>query len=53
MVLTIFYWLIVCFDVAVLGLFFLLGLAAAPSSKTSPMQVAAFMLIVPGVTSVR
>ena len=49
MVLTIFYWLIVCFDVAVLGLFFLLGLAAAPSSKTSPMQVAAFMLVVPGV----
>jgi ankyrin repeat protein len=43
----ILYWLIVCFDLAVLFLFFILGLAFAPSSKTSVLEVAAFMLVVP------
>lgn len=43
------YWIIVCCDVAVLLLLFVLGLAAAPSSRTSPLAVAANMLVVPGL----
>lgn len=43
------FWLIVCFDLAVLMLFFVLGLAAAVSSKTSFFVVAGYMLVVPGL----
>ena len=49
MLLKILFWLIVCLDVAVLLLFFVLGLAAAPSSRTSPLSVAAYMLLLPGL----
>lgn len=47
--LKILFWLLVTCDTLVLLLFFVLGLAAAPSSKTSPFAVAAFVLIVPGL----
>ncbi len=46
---SIIFWIVVLIDAAVLGLFFLLGLAAAPSSKTSPLAVAAFMLGIPAI----
>lgn len=45
----ILFWLIVLCDVAGVGLLFVLGLAAAISSKTNPLTVAAYMLIVPGL----
>jgi hypothetical protein len=43
------FWIVVTIDLAVLMLFFLLGLAAAPSSRTSAGAVAAYMLVVPGI----
>jgi hypothetical protein len=43
------FWIVICGNAAVLGLLFLLGLAAAPSSKTSPWAVAAALLVVPGL----
>lgn len=49
MLIKILFWLIVCLDVAVLLFFFVLGLAAAPSSRTSPLSVAAYMLLLPGL----
>lgn len=49
MLLKILFWLLIAGDLAALGLMFLLGLAAAPSSRTSPLAVAAFMLLVPGL----
>ena len=49
MFIKILFWLIIACDVGALGLFFVLGLAAGPSSKTSPLAIAAFMLIVPGL----
>lgn len=49
MIVKLLFWLLMAVNVAVLGLFFVLGLAAAPSSRTSPLAVAAFMLVVPGV----
>ena len=41
------FWIAIFADIAVLGLFFLLGLAAAPSAKTSAFAVTAAMLPVP------
>ena len=41
------FWLLVIGDAAALLLLFLLGLAAAPSSRTSPLAVAWTMLLVP------
>lgn len=43
----ILFWLLVIGDTAALLLLFLLGLAAAPSSRTSPLAVAWAMLVVP------
>ncbi len=43
------FWLIVLCDVAGIFLMFVLGLAAATSSKTSSISVAGFMLLVPGL----
>lgn len=43
----ILFWLFVIGDTAALLLLFLLGLAAAPSSRTSPLTVAAVMLLLP------
>lgn len=45
----ILFWLIVLCDFAGIGLLFLLGLAAAGPSKTNPLSVAAYLLIVPGL----
>lgn len=45
----ILFWLLVACDTLVLLLFFVLGLAAAPSSRTSPFAVAGYMLVVPGL----
>lgn len=41
------FWLFVCIDVGAILLFFVLGLAAAGSSKTSPVSVALLLLVVP------
>ncbi|MBK8287188.1 MAG: hypothetical protein IPK97_21275 [Ahniella sp.] len=49
MLLKMLFWALIACDVAALGVLFLLGLAAAPSSHTSPWAVAAFMLLVPGL----
>ena len=49
MLLKILFWLLIAGDLAALGLFFVLGLAAAPSSRTSPLAVAAFILVIPGL----
>lgn len=49
MIVKLLFWLLMAGNLAVLGLFFVLGLAAAPSSRTSPLAVAAFMLVVPGL----
>lgn len=49
MLLKTLFWILIACDLAALGLFFLLGLAAAPSSHTSPLAVAAFMLAIPGL----
>ncbi len=43
------FWLVVFADTAVLLILFVLGLAAAPSSRTSAGAVAAFMLVIPGL----
>ena len=45
----ILFWLLVAGDTAALLLLFVLGLAAAPSSRTSPFTVAAYMLVVPAL----
>jgi hypothetical protein len=47
MVLAILFWILILFDVAALGLFFVLGLAAGPSSHTGAGAIAAFMLPIP------
>lgn len=49
MILKALFWLFVAVDVAALGLLFVLGLAAAGPSKTSPLAVVFAMLVVPGV----
>lgn len=49
MLLKVLFWLFVTADVAALGLFFVLGLAAAGPSKTNPLAVVFAMLVVPGV----
>lgn len=49
MALKIIFWLVVAFDVAAVGLFYLLGLAAAKPSHTSPLTVTLFMLGIPGL----
>lgn len=48
MLLKVLFWLFVAVDVAALGLFFVLGLAAAGPSKTNPLAVLFTMLVVPG-----
>jgi hypothetical protein len=47
MFLRVVFWLIVAIDLAAIGLFFVLGLAAAGPSHTSPVSVAIFMLPIP------
>jgi hypothetical protein len=49
MLVRVLFWLFVAIDVAALGLFFVLGLAAAGPSHTSPVSVAIFMLPIPGL----
>ena len=49
MLLTILFWLLVLLDLAALGLVFLLGLAAGPSSHTGPIAIAGFILVIPGL----
>jgi len=46
---AILFWIFVALDCAAVGLFLLLGLAAAGPSHSSPIGVAFFMLAVPGV----
>jgi len=41
------FWLFVCIDVGAILLFFVLGLAAAGSSKSSPVSVALLLFVVP------
>ena len=48
MLLKVLFWLFVALDVGALGLLFVLGLAAAGPSKTSPLAVVFAMLVVPG-----
>lgn len=43
------YWAFVALDVAALLFFFVLGLAAAGSAKTSPLSVALVMLVLPAI----
>ena len=47
MLLPILFWILILIDLAAVGLFFVLGLAAGISSHTSSGAVAAFMLPVP------
>jgi hypothetical protein len=49
MLLTILFWVLILLDLAALGLVFLLGLAAGPSSHTGPLAIAGFLLVVPGI----
>lgn len=49
MLITIVFWLLILIDLAALGLVFLLGLAAGPSSHTGPLAIAAFLLVIPGI----
>lgn len=48
MLLKILFWLFFAIDALCIGLFFVLGLAAAGSAKTHPLAVAAVMVVVPG-----
>lgn len=48
MLLKALFWLFAALDLAVIGLWFVLGLAAAGPSKTSPFAVALALLVVPG-----
>ncbi|HYW30036.1 MAG TPA: hypothetical protein VE869_00920, partial [Gemmatimonas sp.] len=43
------FWGFVALDIAALLFFFVLGLAAAGSSRTSPATVALFMLLLPAI----
>jgi hypothetical protein len=45
MVLTLLFWLVVLLNLAVIGFWFVLALAAAPSSHTDPLQVVGIALI--------
>jgi hypothetical protein len=49
LLLKVLFWLAVAIDAGVIGLFFILGLAAASPSKTNPLSVVAVMLIGPGL----
>ena len=49
MLLKILFWLFVAIDVVGLGLFFVLGLAAAGSAETHPLAVVLVMLVVPSL----
>lgn len=48
MLLKVLFWSFVALDAAAIGLWFVLGLAAAGSSKSSPLAVAFALLVVPG-----
>lgn len=48
MLLKVLFWSFAALDLAVIGLWFVLGLAAAGPSKTSPFAVALALLVVPG-----
>lgn len=48
MLLKVLFWLFVALDLGAIGLMFVLGLAAAGPSKTSPLAVVFAMLVVPG-----
>lgn len=48
--LNIIFWLAIAFDLAAVGLLFVLGLAAAPSAKTNSLSVAFLLLLLPGLT---
>lgn len=47
--LKIVFWLLVLLDLAAILFFFVLGLEAAKPSQTSPIVVAFYMLVIPGV----
>ena len=49
MLIKILFWIIVLIDLGGVFLLFVLGLAAAPSSHASPLGVAAYLLIIPGM----
>jgi hypothetical protein len=49
MILTILFWLLILIDLAGVALWFLLGLAAARPSHTSPLSVTFLLLVVPVV----
>ncbi len=48
MLLKVLFWILVACDLAGIGLFLLLGLAAAGPSKTSPLSVVLLILVLPG-----
>ncbi len=48
MLIQIIFWLLIAIDLLAVGLFFVLGLAAAGPSHTSSLSVAAVMLLIPG-----
>ncbi|MCU0864455.1 MAG: hypothetical protein MUC36_11715 [Planctomycetes bacterium] len=48
MLLKLLFWLFVALDAAAIGLVFVLGLAAAGSSRTQPLAVTLMLLVVPG-----
>jgi len=49
MIIKIFFWIFILVDLATVGLIFLLGLAAAGPSHTSPLAVTGLLLILPAV----
>lgn len=49
MLLKILFWLFVAVDAAAIGLWFVLGLAAAKSAHSSPLAVALLLLVAPGM----
>jgi ankyrin repeat protein len=47
MLLKILFWIVVAIDLAAIGLLYVLGLAAAGPSHTSPLEVTALLLVLP------
>jgi len=48
MLIKILFWVLVLFDLGAIGLVYLLGLAAAGPSKSSPVTVTLYVLVIPG-----
>ena len=49
MLIKVLFWMIAFVDAVALLLIFVSGLAAAPNSRASPLPVAAYLLVVPGL----